>query len=227
MSGAWPRRRLAARSADRLLSAALLIWALFDVPWWWRPPGHGGSTLAIVGMLGLADGVICHPPQHLVGESGGARRHLRAGGIRQPGDAPDRPAAGGGCSDRRTSHLADCERQPLSGRRLRAAGHGPCSRRGHQLPPRLPHRSGTTIGQCRQKVNIQGTSMKWRSVFKTGESRTDGPRSSRQHLGGLRLIFMLRANRVSKPRSAPPDESAAIAATGYGIATALHQVVGT
>jgi signal transduction histidine kinase len=54
MSGAWPRRRLPARSADRLLSAALLIWALFDVPWWWRPPGHSGSTLAILGMLGLA-----------------------------------------------------------------------------------------------------------------------------------------------------------------------------
>lgn len=54
MSGAWPQRRLPARSADRLLSAALLIWALFDVPWWWRPPGHSGSTLAILGMLGLA-----------------------------------------------------------------------------------------------------------------------------------------------------------------------------
>ena len=54
MSGAWPLRRLPARSADRLLAAALLIWALFDVPWWWRPPGHGGSTLAILGVLGLA-----------------------------------------------------------------------------------------------------------------------------------------------------------------------------
>ena len=54
MSGAWPQRRLPARSADRLLAAALLIWALFDVPWWWRPPGHGGSTLAILGVLGLA-----------------------------------------------------------------------------------------------------------------------------------------------------------------------------
>ena len=54
MSGAWPQRRLPARTADRLLAAALLIWALFDVPWWWRPPGHGGSTLAILGVLGLA-----------------------------------------------------------------------------------------------------------------------------------------------------------------------------
>ncbi len=54
MSRAWPPRRLPARTADRLLAAALLIWALFDVPWWWRPPGHGGSALAIAGVLGLA-----------------------------------------------------------------------------------------------------------------------------------------------------------------------------
>jgi signal transduction histidine kinase len=51
---AWPQRRLPAREVDRLLSGALLIWALFDVPWWWRPPGHAGSTLAILGTLGLA-----------------------------------------------------------------------------------------------------------------------------------------------------------------------------
>ncbi len=51
---AWPRRRLPAREVDRLLSGALLIWALFDVPWWWRPPGHAGSTLVILGTLGLA-----------------------------------------------------------------------------------------------------------------------------------------------------------------------------
>jgi signal transduction histidine kinase len=51
---AWPQRRLPARSIDRLLAAVLLIWALFDVPWWWRPPGHSGSTLAILGVLGLA-----------------------------------------------------------------------------------------------------------------------------------------------------------------------------
>ena len=51
---AWPQRRLPARQVDRLLSGALLIWALFDVPWWWRPPGHAGSTLVILGTLGLA-----------------------------------------------------------------------------------------------------------------------------------------------------------------------------
>jgi signal transduction histidine kinase len=51
---AWPQRRLPARSADRLVAAALLIWALFDVPWWWRPPGHSGSALAILGVVGLA-----------------------------------------------------------------------------------------------------------------------------------------------------------------------------
>jgi signal transduction histidine kinase len=51
---AWSQRRLPARSADRLLAAALLVWALFDVPWWWRPPGHGGSALAILSVLGLS-----------------------------------------------------------------------------------------------------------------------------------------------------------------------------
>jgi signal transduction histidine kinase len=51
---AWPRLRLPAREVDRLLAGALLLWALFDVPWWWRPPGHTGSTLVILGTLGLA-----------------------------------------------------------------------------------------------------------------------------------------------------------------------------
>lgn len=54
MRTAWSQRRLPERSVDRLLAAALLIWALFDVPWWWRPPGHSGSALAILGVLGLA-----------------------------------------------------------------------------------------------------------------------------------------------------------------------------
>ena len=51
---AWPQWRPPARDVNRLLSGALLIWALFDVPWWWRPPGHAGSTLVILGTLALA-----------------------------------------------------------------------------------------------------------------------------------------------------------------------------
>ncbi len=54
MRRAWRQLWLPARSIDRLLAATLLIWALFDVPWWWRPPGHSGSALAIIGVLGLA-----------------------------------------------------------------------------------------------------------------------------------------------------------------------------
>jgi len=48
------RWRLSARSADRLLVLGLLAWALFDIPWWWRPPGHGGSTPVILAALALA-----------------------------------------------------------------------------------------------------------------------------------------------------------------------------
>jgi signal transduction histidine kinase len=51
---AWLQRQLPAPVVDRLLAATLLIWALFDVPWWWRPPGHRGSALAILGLLVLA-----------------------------------------------------------------------------------------------------------------------------------------------------------------------------
>jgi signal transduction histidine kinase len=50
----WPPRRLRDETADRLLAAVLLIWALFDVPWWWRPPGHAGSTPLIAGIIALA-----------------------------------------------------------------------------------------------------------------------------------------------------------------------------
>jgi signal transduction histidine kinase len=51
---AGPGRRLSAAAADRLLAGVLLIWALFDVPWWWRPPGHAGSTPVILATAGLA-----------------------------------------------------------------------------------------------------------------------------------------------------------------------------
>jgi signal transduction histidine kinase len=51
---AWSQRRLRAETVDRLVAAVLLAWALFDVPWWWRPPGHGGSALVILGVIALA-----------------------------------------------------------------------------------------------------------------------------------------------------------------------------
>ncbi len=51
---AWSQRRLRAQTVDRLLAALLLAWALFDVPWWWRPPGHDGSTPVILGVITLA-----------------------------------------------------------------------------------------------------------------------------------------------------------------------------
>lgn len=47
-------RRLTPVTADRLLAAGLAVWALFDVPWWWRPPGHRGPELAILGITALA-----------------------------------------------------------------------------------------------------------------------------------------------------------------------------
>jgi signal transduction histidine kinase len=53
MGRIWSRR-LSAETADRLLAAVLLGWALFDVPWWWRPPGHSGSTWAVLGVIVLA-----------------------------------------------------------------------------------------------------------------------------------------------------------------------------
>ena len=54
MRRAWPQRRLRAETVDRLVAAVLLAWALFDVPWWWRPPGHGGSAPVILGVIALA-----------------------------------------------------------------------------------------------------------------------------------------------------------------------------
>ena len=54
MGRGWSQRRLRAQAVDRLIAAGLGGWALFDVPWWWRPPGHGGSGLAILAIAGLA-----------------------------------------------------------------------------------------------------------------------------------------------------------------------------
>ena len=51
---AWSQRRLRAETVDRLVAVVLLAWALFDVPWWWRPPGHGGSAFVILGVIALA-----------------------------------------------------------------------------------------------------------------------------------------------------------------------------
>ena len=39
---------------DRFIAAGLLIWAVPDVPWWWRPPGHGAATPVVLGYLALA-----------------------------------------------------------------------------------------------------------------------------------------------------------------------------
>jgi signal transduction histidine kinase len=44
----------APRRVDLLVAAGLLGWALPDVPWWWRPPGHGGTTPIVLGYLALA-----------------------------------------------------------------------------------------------------------------------------------------------------------------------------
>jgi signal transduction histidine kinase len=35
------------------VAAVLLAWAVPDVPWWWRPAGHGASTSAVLGYLVL------------------------------------------------------------------------------------------------------------------------------------------------------------------------------
>jgi signal transduction histidine kinase len=44
------------RRVDLLVAAGLLGWALPDVPWWWRPPGHGAATPVVLGYLALALG---------------------------------------------------------------------------------------------------------------------------------------------------------------------------
>jgi signal transduction histidine kinase len=44
---------------DRLLALGLGVWALPDVPWWWRPPGHARATPVVLGVLilGLSQSV--------------------------------------------------------------------------------------------------------------------------------------------------------------------------
>jgi signal transduction histidine kinase len=38
---------------DLAIVAVLLAWGLPDVPWWWEPPGHAGSTPVVLGSLAL------------------------------------------------------------------------------------------------------------------------------------------------------------------------------
>ncbi len=38
---------------DLAIAAVLLAWGLPDVPWWWEPSGHAGSTPVVLGSLGL------------------------------------------------------------------------------------------------------------------------------------------------------------------------------
>jgi len=52
-AGWWPGPDRRARITDRLLAAGLLAWAAPDVPWWWRPPGHGAATPAVLGYVVL------------------------------------------------------------------------------------------------------------------------------------------------------------------------------
>jgi signal transduction histidine kinase len=42
------------RWTDRLIAAGLLVWALPDVPWWWRPAGHSDATPVVLALLALA-----------------------------------------------------------------------------------------------------------------------------------------------------------------------------
>ncbi len=37
--------------ADSLIAVGLLAWAATDVPWWWRPPGHGAASPAVFGYM--------------------------------------------------------------------------------------------------------------------------------------------------------------------------------
>ena len=41
------------RLTDRIVAVGLLAWAAPDVPWWWRPPGHGAATPVVLGYVAL------------------------------------------------------------------------------------------------------------------------------------------------------------------------------
>ena len=49
---AW-RELAPPRRVDLAVAAGLLAWGLPDVPWWWEPSGHAGSTADVLGSLGL------------------------------------------------------------------------------------------------------------------------------------------------------------------------------
>jgi signal transduction histidine kinase len=49
-----PRELVTARRADALIAAGLLVWAIPDVPGWWKPPTHVAATPVIAGYLVLA-----------------------------------------------------------------------------------------------------------------------------------------------------------------------------
>ena len=54
LTRSWrPDRARRARVTGRLIAAGLLAWAVPDVPWWWRPPGHSAATLVVLGYLAL------------------------------------------------------------------------------------------------------------------------------------------------------------------------------
>jgi signal transduction histidine kinase len=46
--------RISSRMIDIAVAAVLLLWSLPNVPWWWRPPGHGATTPVVFGYLLMA-----------------------------------------------------------------------------------------------------------------------------------------------------------------------------
>ena len=53
-SASWLPHRPRAGDIDRAVALGLLLWALFDVPWWWRPAGHSRPLPTVLGLLVLA-----------------------------------------------------------------------------------------------------------------------------------------------------------------------------